>query len=173
MNWKEKLRSAFRGGHKNIYDAIKEYADERGVAITDVVASAASSYLAAEEEGKEILEKHMLEMRADKVSGQADPKAAIEMFTKMASGMTDLFTAVNQLRASVSIGSIVSDFETVTKAVEKIKGMGADRGKGSVEDALADAFVRGIVNKMSGGTTALDLKKTKQTGTGEVQKIEE
>jgi len=173
MNWKEKLRSAFRGGHKNIYDAVKEYADERGVAVTDVVSSAVSSYLAADAEGKETLEKHMAEMRADKVSGQADPKAAVEMFTKMATGMTELFKSVNELRASVSIGSIVSDFETVIKATEKIKGLGAEKGKGSLEDTLADAFMRGLVNKMSGGAATLEPRKTKQTGTGEVTKVEE
>lgn len=172
MDWKEKLRSAFRGGHKNIYDAVKEYADERGVAVTDVVSSAVSSYLAADNEGKEILEKSMADMRANKGSGQSDVKAAVVMFTQMAGGMTELFKAVNELRTSVSIGSIVSDFETITAATEKIRGLGAEKGTGSIEDTLADAFVRGLVNKMTGGDVVLGVKKTK-TGEAPVKKIEE
>jgi len=172
MDWKERLRSVFRRGHGDIYEAAKKYAEERGVSTTDVIASAMTSYLAADEEGKATLEEAMANRRTSEGKGGADPMAAVEMFTKMADSMSQMFGAVNELRSSISIGSMVSDFETVTTAVEKIKGIGAEKGKGSTEDIIADAFVRGVINKMTGGIE-LSGKKTKKTGENNVQKIEQ
>jgi len=172
MGWKEKLRNVFSRGHKDIYEAVKIYSQERGVATTDVVASAVSSYLAADEEGKDILEKTMSERRTSGGGGTADISAAVEMFTKMTDGMTKLFQATNELRSSVSIGSMVSDFETVTGAVEKIKGLGADKGKGSLDDYVADAFVRGIIKKVTGENVSISTKETKETGKSKVEVIE-
>jgi len=174
MGWKEKLRNVFSRGHKDIYEAVKVYAQERGVATTDVVASAVSSYLAADEEGKDILEKTMAERRASGGGGGgADIEAAVKMFVDMTGGMTKLFEATNQLRASVSIGSMVSDFETVTGAVEKIKGLGSEKGKGSLDDVLADAFVRGLVKKVTGVDANLNSssKKGKETGKSPIEVI--
>lgn len=169
--WKEKLRRVFGRGHSDIYDAAKKYADDRGVAVTDVVASAVSSYLAADEEGKIELEKAMATRRAS--GGGSDPMQAVEMFTKMADSMAKMFGSVNDLRSSVSIGSMVSDFETVTTAVEKIKGIGADKGKGSTEDVLADALVRGIVKRFTGADVDIVPKKARETGKDKVEKIEQ
>lgn len=173
MGLKEKLRSIFSRGHKDVYDAVREYAKERGVAATDVIASAVASYLAADEEGKDILEATMKNRRAS--GGGGDITAAVEIFTKMADSMSKMFTSVNELRASVSIGSIVSDFETVTSAVQKIKGMGTDAGTGSLEDKLADAFIRGLINKMTGGLGLGERKEksTKTTGKDKVEKVEQ
>lgn len=172
MGWKEKIRSLLGRGHGDIYDAAKKYAEERGVPVTDVLASAVSSYLAADEEGKATLEEAMSKRRASGGGGQANIESAVKMFTEMTGGMTSLFQAVNELRSSVSIGSMVSDFETVTTAVDKLKGIGAEKGKGSTEDLLADALVRGMVNRMLGGAD-LPGKKTKPTGNEKVEKIEQ
>lgn len=173
MGWREKIRNAFRRGHKDLYDGVKEYAEKRGVATTDVVASAVASYLASDDEGRETLEKAMEEGRKRGYGGGAgDVTAAVDIFTKMADSMSKMFTSVNELRSSVSIGSIVSDFETVTTAVQKIKGMGTEAGKGSMEDTLADAFIRGIINKMTGGME-LGLKKTKKTGESKVEEVDQ
>lgn len=173
MGWKEKLRNVFSRGHKDIYEAVKEYAQERGVATGDVVASAVTSYLAADEEGKELLEKSMAERRAGGGKGKADISAAVDMFVEMTGGMTKLFEATNALRASVSIGSMVSDFETVTGAVEKIKGIGAEKGSGTLEDTLADAFVRGLIKKMTGVEPgSIPAKTVKKTGQDSVETIE-
>ncbi|GAG77678.1 unnamed protein product [marine sediment metagenome] len=175
MSWKDKLRNVFSRGHKDIYEAVKIYSQERGVATTDVVASAVSSYLAADEEGKDILEKTMEERRKSGGGGggQANIDAAVKMFVDMTGGMTQLFQATNELRASVSIGSMVSDFETVTGAVEKIKGIGADKGKGSIDDYVADAFVRGLIKKVTGTDVNISTKETKETGKGKVEVIED
>ncbi|MBA7670630.1 hypothetical protein ES703_78776 [subsurface metagenome] len=174
MSWKDKLRNVFSRGHKDIYEAVKIYSQERGVATTDVVASAVSSYLAADEEGKDILEKTMEERRkSGGGGGGANIDAAVKMFVDMTNGMTKLFTATNELRASVSIGSMVSDFETVTGAVEKIKGIGADKGKGSIDDYVADAFVRGLIKKVTGTDVNISTKETKETGKGKVEVIED
>jgi len=175
MGWKDKLRNVFSRGHKDIYEAVKEYAQERGIPTTDVVASAVSSYLAADEEGKDILEKTMSERRASGGGGKADISAAVDMFVKMTDGMTQLFDATNKLRASVSIGSMVSDFETVTGAVEKIKGLGSEKGSGSLDDYVADAFVRGLIKKVTGTDVNISLKekKGKETGKGKVEKVGE
>ena len=174
MGWKDRLRNVFSRGHKDIYEAVKEYAQERGVATTDVVASAVSSYLAADSEGKATLEAAMEEHRKGGGRGGADITTAVEMFSKMADSMTKMFTSVNELRSSVSIGAMVSDFETVTGAVEKIKGLGAEKGAGSVEDALADAFIRGLINKITGGAGLSKTTKGKgvETGQGKVEVIE-
>jgi len=174
MGWKDKLRNVFSRGHKDIYEAAKEYAQERGVATTDVVASAVTSYLAADEEGKDILEKTMADRRASGGGGGgANIEAAVKMFVDMTGGMTQLFEATNQLRASVSIGSMVSDFETVTGAVEKIKGLGADKGKGSLDDYVADAFVRGLIKKVTGEDVSISVRdgKGKETGKSDIEVI--
>ena len=175
MGWKDKLRNVFSRGHKDIYEAVKIYAQERGIATTDVVASAVSSYLAADEEGKDILEKTMSERRASGGGGGANIDAAVKMFVDMTNGMTKLFTATNELRASVSIGSMVSDFETVTGAVEKIKGLGAEKGSGSLDDYVADAFVRGLIKKVTGTDVNISTKekKGKETGKSKVENVEE
>lgn len=167
----EKIRRFLGRGHGDIYEAAKKYADERGVAVTDVLASAVTSYLAADEEGKATLEEAMSKRRASG-GGGTDPMAAVDMFTKMADSMAKMFESVNELRSSVSIGAMVSDFETVTTAVDKLKGIGAEKGKGSTEDIIADALVRGMVNKMVGNTEVLD-KKTKGTGGNKVETIEQ
>lgn len=171
MDWKQRIRNLLGRGHGDIYEAAKKYADERGVAVTDVLASAVSSYLAADEEGKATLEEAMSKRRASG-GGGTDAMAAVELFTTMADSMSKMFGAVNELRSSVSIGSMVSDFETVTTAVDKLKGLGAEKGKGSTEDILAEALIKGMVNKMVGSTELTD-KKTKKTGDGKVEKIEQ
>ena len=176
MGWKDTLRNVFSRGHKDIYEAAKKYAQERGVPVTDVVASAMASYLAADKEGADILEETMTKRRTSGGGGgAADVTAAVTLFTNMADSMSKMFDSVNTLRASVSIGSIVSDFETVTTAVQRIKGMGTDAGKGSLEDKLADSFIRGIIARMAGG---LDVggtkkKKTRTTGESEVEELEQ
>jgi len=170
MGWIEKIKRVLGRGHGDVYEATKKYAADRGVAVTDVIASAMTSYLAADEGGKVTLEEAMENRRTG--GGGANPMAAVEMFTTMAASMSEMFGAVNELRSSVSIGSMVSDFETVTTAVEKIKGIGAEKGKGSTEDLLADAFVRGVVNRMLGGAD-FSSKKTKETGKEKIVKIEE
>lgn len=174
MGWWDKLRNVFSRGHKDVYEAVKIYAQERGVATSDVVASAVTSYLAADEEGKDILEKTMADRRTSGGGGGANIDAAVKMFVDMTGGMTKLFEATNQLRASVSIGSMVSDFETVTGAVEKIKGLGSDKGAGSLDDVLADAFVRGLIKKMTGTNVELPARKRKgeETGKSEIETIE-
>jgi len=170
MGWIEKVKRVLGRGHGDVYEATKKYAADHGVAVSDVVASAMTSYLAADEDGKATLEEAMAKRRTG--GGGADPMAAVEMFTKMSDSMSKMFAAVNELRSSVSIGSMVSDFETVTTAVDKLKGIGAEKGSGSTEDLLADALVRGMVNKMLGGAE-LPSKKTMKTGESKVAKIEE
>jgi len=172
MGWVEKIKRVLGRGHGDVYEAAKKYAADRGVAVTDVIASAMTSYLAADEDGKATLEEAMSQRRASGGGGQANIESAVKMFTEMTGGMTSLFQAVNELRSSVSIGSMVSDFETVTTAVDKLKGIGAEKGKGSTEDMLADALVRGMVNRMVGGTE-LPGKKTKKTGKEKIDKVEE
>ena len=175
MGWKDKLRNVFSRGHKDIYEAVKEYAQERGVATTDVVASAVSSYLAQDSEGKPMLEAAMEKHRKEGGGGGGDITSAVDMFSKMADSMTKMFTSVNELRSSVSIGAMVSDFETVTGAVERIKGLGAEKGTGSIEDRLADAFVIGLINKFTGGAGLSKTpasKKGVETGQGKVEVIE-
>jgi len=169
MGWVEKIKRVLGRGHGDVYEATKKYAADRGVAVSDVVASAMTSYLAADEEGKVTLEEAMAKRRAG--GGGTDPMAAVEMFTKMAESMSKMFGSVNELRSSVSIGAMVSDFETITTAVEKLKGIGAEKGKGSTEDILADALIRGMVNRMV-GVTDTPGKKTKETGNVKVEKIE-
>lgn len=171
MGWVEKIKRVLGRGHGDVYEATKKYAADRGVAVSDVVASAMTSYLAADEDGKATLEEAMKNRRAGG-GGGGDPMAAVEMFTKMANSMSEMFGSVNELRSSVSIGAMVSDFETITTAVEKLKGIGAEKGKGSTEDILADALIRGMVNRMV-GVTDTSGKKTKETGTGKVEKIEQ
>lgn len=172
MGWVEKIKRVLGRGHGDVYEATKKYAADHGVAVSDVVASAMTSYLAADEDGKATLEEAMKNRRVGGGGGQANIESAVKMFTEMTGGMTSLFQAVNELRSSVSIGSMVSDFETVTTAVDKLKGIGAEKGSGSTEDLLADALVRGMVNRMLGGAD-FPTKKTKETGKDKVDKVEE
>lgn len=175
MGWKERIVSVFRRGHPDIHEAVRTYAEEHGVAQTDVIGAAVSAYLSSEDaEGKALLEKTLAERRKGGGGGgeKADMAAAVKMFTDMTDGMTNLFTAVNELRSSVSIGAIVSDFETVTGAVEKIKTMGSEGGGGSVDDRLADAFVEGLIRRVAGGEAITRRRRDKSEPDGKVEKIE-
>jgi len=116
--------------------------------------------------------------------GTGDVQSAVDMFSKMADSMSKMFTAVNELRSSVSIGSMVSDFETIAGAINKLKNVGAEKGEGSLEDKLATAFITGIVNRVTGGKSESVLKKEDaktdksekkgtETGAGKVEEIEQ
>lgn len=173
MGWKEKVVSVFRRGHPDIHEAVKLYAEEHGIAQTDVIGAAVTAYLSSDDvEGKALLEKTLGDRRKGGGGGKPDMVAVAEMFTDMTKGMTSLFTSVNELRSSVSIGAIVSDFKTVTGAVEEIKSMGGQSGTGSVDDRLADAFVEGIVRRIAGGEYPVKRRKPDKPA-GEVDEIEE
>lgn len=169
---KNKLVSMFRGQHGDIYKAAKDYAEERGLNVGDVTAAAVSAYLSADEEGKEALETAIKESRGGKGGGQTDVAAAVKMFGDMAASVTTMFNAVNEMKNAVSINSMVSDFEALTTAMNKLKTAGVEKGAGSMEDKIADAFVQGIVNRMTGGGEP-PPHKTVKTGKGEVKKVED
>jgi len=164
--------SGLRRRHPDVYKAARDYAEKRGIAVADLQAAAISSYLASDEEGKEVLESAM-EERAKSGGGKGtDVTAAVDMFVKMSEGITKMFNAVNDMKNAVSISAVVSDIEAITTAVDKIKTKGAEKGSGSLEDKIAGAFVDGLIKRVAGGAVSTS-KRTKETGTGTIEKVEE
>jgi len=165
MSWISKITGVFRRGHPDVYEALKDYAEKHGVTIGDVIASATAAYLQTDVEGKEELEKKMAERRMGTPKGGTDIKESIQMLTEALNSMSTVFTALNNVRSSVSIQSIVADYNTLKGAIEGVSKEGVASGAGTIGDKLAERFIDGIVDKaLSGG--GLPGKKLKKTGKG-------
>jgi len=166
-----KLRSIFSGlrkRHPDVYKALKRYCDEKGINMSDVAAAALASYLAADEEGKEELERAMAERSMSSSTGAPNVKATIGLIRELCGAMTDMFKAVNEARANVATQSMLADFKAMANFLNEVKETGSESGKGSVEDMLAGL----LFSRFFGGGLGKKAKKIK-TGTGKVKKIEE
>jgi len=165
------LKRVFGRAHPDIYDAVKEYAEKKGQSPVDVVAAACASYLSVDEAGKEELEKAMAERRAKGGSG-ASMKPAIDMFKEMCEAMGTMFKSMNEARASLQTSSLISDYKAITGAASEIKKLGGESGGGSLEDKVADAFIRSLVEKFTGRKVETGKEKSqKKTGTGKVEDV--
>jgi hypothetical protein len=166
------LSRIFRRGHPDIYQALKAYAEKTGKDPEDVVAAAVAAYMASDEKGKEELERAMSERRR---SGP-DVMAAVKMFTEMGTAMAEMFKAINDLRSSLSVSTIVQDYKTLVGAAQEIKKMGSEGGEGSIEELAAKAFFESIFGSLGkGGSSSASsfMKRAKKTGVGKVRELEE
>lgn len=164
-----KIKSAvfriFKRGHPDIYTALKDYCKEHNLDASDVVASSIAAWMASNEDSKAELEEHMKARRIGTGGGRGDIKAALGMFKEVCGSMGEMFTAMNEARAGMSISAMLSDFEAVSQTIEKMKGKASEAGKGSIEDLLLSALLSRILPTGSSG-----LKK--KTGTGKIKKVE-
>ena len=159
------LFRAFKRGHPDVYGALKKYCDERGLNVSDVVASASMTWIAADEEGKKDLEEAMKKRRTGDGGSSSSMKPAIGMFKEMCEAMGSMFEAMNKARAGMSMQSMLSDFKAVSNTLTEMKKAGSEGGKGSMEDLLATA----LITKIFGGKEGAAKK---QTGTGKVKTVD-
>jgi hypothetical protein len=162
---KDVLKRVFARRHSDIWSALQEYANSKGIRADDALAAAVSAYLAADEEGKETLERYVSERRR----GDTDVKAAIETMRQMFGLMGEAFDAINKARVNLQVGTLVSEYEALAQAAEKIKKSGAESG--GFEDMVANWFL----SRMFGGQLPFQLKPSgrKKTGEAPVTELEE
>lgn len=155
--------------HPDIYEAAKSYAEARGIDVSDVIASAISAYLSADEQGKEELEKAMAERRL-RHGSSIDIKGAVNMLRDFMQTFSELSKTIAETRANFQISQIISDYKAISEAAKEISQIGQSKGSGSLEDLIAQA----MINRLLGGLgTAPQSKEFKKTGKANVEKIEE
>lgn len=166
------LSRVFKRGHPDVYTAAKLYAEKKGIATTDVVASAVTAYLASDAEGKEELEQAVQARRSSGGGGgKASLKPAIEMFKEMCGAMGDMFNTMNTARSSLQASSLIADYKAVTSAAQEIKKIGGEGGSGSLEDTIATVFLENLFGgKMKGRLKG--KKSGKSTGKAEVEEVD-
>lgn len=165
------LSRVFKRGHPEVYGAVKDYAEKKGLSTADVIASATAAYLAADAEGKEELEQAMKERRTVSGgggSGIAGLEKSIELFNTMCKSMGTMFTTMNEARSSLQASSLVADYKAVTEAASQIKKLGGESGSGSLDDTIATIFLE----KLLGGKLPKLGKSKKKTGKSEVKEVD-
>ncbi|MBA7698385.1 hypothetical protein ES703_107062 [subsurface metagenome] len=165
------LKRVLRRTHPDVYEAVKEYASEKNIRIGDVVAASVSSYLSADDEGKDVLEKALAERKGGGGGGTTGIKTAVSLFKDMCEAMSTMFTTLNTAKSNLSAASIVADYKAIATAAEEIKKVGSEGGSGSIGDSLADAFVRNIIETGLGGKLR-KKKSTRTTGKTPVEKLD-
>lgn len=169
--WTSALKRVFRKGHPDIYEAFKDYCDKKGIDTDDAAAAAVSAYLAADEEGKKVLEETLAQRKGSK--GGVDIAGTVALITSVADSMGKMFEAVNTVRSQLSVTQLVNDYKTLTNAASEIKKLGSESGSGSTEDFVAKL----ILGRLFGGTGE-DVGKLlgskgsgKKTGSGAVTEV--
>lgn len=143
------LFKSLKAAHPDVYGVLKDYCDEHGYSMGDVLGSATAAFLSTDDKTKDELIKKMSARKLP--GGTAGIDAAINMFTKVCNAMGSMFDAMNKAKAGMTVSSMVNDFTALTTAMNKMKQAGAEAGKGTIEDTVASAFVRGIVERFTGG----------------------
>lgn len=142
-----KLRSligrVFKRRHGDIYAAVSEYASRKGLKVEDVVAAACSAYLMADEEGKSELERAVRER-----TGNVNIKATLGLFRDFCSVMSEMFRALNEARAGMSVSALISDFKAVSESMNEIRRIGAESGRGSMEDVIGQAILTSLLSRL-------------------------
>ena len=162
------LGRVFKRGHPDIYDAAKAYADKKNLATTDVIGAAVSAYLAMDEEGQEVLEKHVAARRGGGGGGKTGLKPAIEMFKTMCGAMGDMFKTMNESRASLQSNALIADYKAVTEAASEIKKLGGEGGSGSMDDYVARLFLGKLF-----GDSKIPRRPDRKTGKDKIEEIDE
>jgi len=166
------LFRVFKRGHPDIYNALKSYCEKHGYDMSDVVAGAVASFMAADEEGKqELLEK--MAQRRTPAGSPLNVKTTLELFKDFCDAMKQMFSAMNEARANMSMSAMLSDFKAVASTLEEMKKAGSEAGSGSMEDMLATAFITGLLNKFgAGGLSKSALSKKVKSGRGRVEEMD-
>ena len=162
---KRALMRIFKRGHPDIYDALKKYCEDKGLNPSDVVASAVATWLATDEEGKAELEQAMAKRRT--APSGMDFKMLIGMFKDMCDAMSSMFRAMNEARANMSLSAMISDFEAVSGALERMRSKAAEKGTGSAEDLLYALILSRLFPNLGQQVGKL------RTGVGSIKKVED
>ena len=155
--------------HPDIYGVLRKYCDERGLSIEDVAASALATWLASDDEAKKDLE-HAMAARSSAIGRNPDVKATLELIKDVTGVMKDVFSAVSEVRTTLSIKSVVDDYKALTEAAKEIKSMGESSGAGSLDSIIAQMFLQRLIGQSPAQTKPFGKRKT---GTGEVEKVGE
>lgn len=165
------LSRILKRSHPDVLEATKRYAEAKGVDISDVVASALSAYLSADDAGKDELEKAMAERRLSEGSPRAtDIRGATEVVKDLLQTYAEMSKAIAETRANFQVAQIVSDYKAMAEAAKELTTAGQSKGAGSIEDVIAQA----MVGKLLGGLGATRRpSETVETGRAPVKKIDE
>jgi len=163
-----------RKSHPDVADALKEYCSKKGVTVDDVIAAAVATYLAADTEGKEELEKQFAQRRMFQ-AGQINIQQTLSILKEAMKAVTDMMSAVQDASWGLVRKSVVNEFKNMVQTVEEVKRMGEERG--GIAGNLADQFISAVLARMLTGGSPLDLaeagkkKPIKRTGEAEVEEV--
>ena len=168
----------FRRGHPDIFQAVRLYAQSKGLDPEDVVAAATSAYLSTDEEGRDKLETAISERKASGGGGgeEASLEKALSMFERMVDTSVKLMTKSQEAGQTLIKGSLLNEIKSQAETIEAIKTIGATGGKGSIEDTLATAFVNGLLSRVGasvGGGGGGNPKTKVTSGKGTTEKVTE
>lgn len=169
-----RIKRMFRKRHPDIYEATKKYAEGQGLRIDDVIGAGLSSYLSTTSDGKEALE-NAIEERGRKGGGSSTSgmEEALQMFERMVDTSVKLMTKSQEAGQQLIKGSLLTELKSQAETIEAIKSIGAEGGKGSIEDVLATAFVNRLLEGKGISFKKKTTKKKKKSGKGKVVEIEE
>jgi len=167
---KRLLSRVFGRKYPDLYDAVKSYAEKRGLKPEHVIASAVAAYLSADEEGKEELEEAMKSLAA-KRGGSGGMN--LQQFKAYMDAFVDAMVRIQEAGQKLVKGMIVNELRGTIETIEEIKKIGSESGgQGTIEDLLAAA----LINRILGGYgISLPSKNipARRTGKGKVEKLEE
>ena len=169
------LKRIFSRGYPDLYTAVKNYAEKRGISVDDVMAAALTTYLSADEEGKAELEEAIRNLKFRRGGGGASFKDFMQQFKDFADVMIDLMTKIHGAGQQLIRGMLVNELKGTVETIQEIRRIGAESGGGTftLEDLLAQAFLARILRGFGVNPNQLSKVKSKKTGKGKVEVIEE
>ena len=168
-----KIIGVFRRKHPDIYTLAKKYADEKGVSVGDVIATAVASFVASQdEEYKEEL-INIIKGRSVAASSSganiSQIKDLVEVFRELTLAVADIMKASQEVSHSVLRSSIVTELKETMRTVEEIKSIGETRG--GTDKMISDAFLNLLFSRLGAGM--LGMAKSNQGGNKKKHKVEE
>jgi len=162
----EVMRRVFKRSSPEMYDAIKRYAEEKGVKVEDAMNAAIALYLNSDEEGKSELEEAMRQIRESRTSSSAG-FSDINDFVKAIEAVGNLMTKVQETAHSLVKNSLLVEVKNQMELAKSIAGMGAEEGSGSVGGQLAEQILANIL-----GITPQPRQKKPVLETGKGKTVE-
>lgn len=165
-----RLINSLRRRHKDIYELAKEYAEEKGVPIGDVIAAGLTALMGADEEMRDQLIE-VIRQRGGGGGGTSlnQLKELVGLFKDLTSAVADIMSAAQEVSYNVAKRSIVTELKNTMETVEEIKRIGQSRG--GVDQGIADAFINLLLSRV--GVKAQQIQSQSQSKPKKKHEIKE
>lgn len=157
----EVMRRVFKRKSPELYEALREYCQRKGVKIEDALNSAVALYLNADEEGREKLEEAMEQIRLAKRSS-----VSMEDYINMIKATGDLMTSVQQVARDLVKNSLLNEVKSQIELAKSIARIGEESGGSST---IEGAFANMLLSRVLG----VPVPQKTKSGKGKVEEINE